>query len=152
MMLNFQNVIVRLLWILEMLAIRIEHLFGVHMNEIIPNLFVGDFADAKSDAAKDMFILCVLEQKPSDEPANATWIPFLEGDKANHTQLDAIAAVIDAQLSAGRKVLTHCGAGIERSPLAVVWFLHAKRGMSIGDAYKLVIEKKPQAQRREVWL
>src|SRR5579884_2643613 len=58
----------------------------------------------------------------------------------------------DALLKDGKKVLLHCGAGIERSPLACVWFLHTKRNMDFDEAYEFVKEKRPIVADRRTWL
>jgi protein-tyrosine phosphatase len=125
------------------------------MNQIIEELYLGDMADALN-APPEYWRICVLEQKPPNEPPNATWIPILEtrnGEvKANPTQLNNAAFVIENLLSAKAKVLLHCGAGIERSPLACAWFLHTHRNYSIEEAYKLIIQKRPQVQDRTIWL
>lgn len=117
------------------------------MTEIIDNLFVGGLADAYSGF--DGSIICVLEKMPDDAPPNATWIPFLaEGISS----LDITAGVIDNALAAGRRVLVHCGAGSERAPLTVAWFLHRRRAMSLDDAYDLLKRKRPIVQDRRAWL
>jgi protein-tyrosine phosphatase len=117
------------------------------MTEIIDNLFVGGLADAYSGF--DGLIICVLEKMPDDAPPNATWIPFLaEGISS----LDITAGVIDNALTAGRRVLVHCGAGSERAPLTVAWFLHRRRAMSLDDAYDLLKRKRPIVQDRRAWL
>jgi protein-tyrosine phosphatase len=79
------------------------------MNEIIDNLFVGDLGDAQSGF--DGLIICVLDEKPIDEPPNALWMPFDIGT------LDIIASMIENGMANGRRVLVHCGAGSERAPL-----------------------------------
>ena len=117
------------------------------MNEIIDNLFVGDLLDAKSGF--DGLIICVLEQKPFDEPPDATWIPFMAEGIGN---LDLISSVIDDALANGRRVLVHCGAGSERAPLTIAWFLHRRRGMSLDAAYDLLKRKRPIVQDRRAWL
>lgn len=117
------------------------------MTEIIANLFVGDMVDAKSGF--DGLIICMLEEKPLDEPANATWIPFLaEGPRS----LDIAAGIIDAALAGGRRVLVHCGAGSERAPLTVAWFLHTHRAMTLDEAYAILIDKRPIVQDRRFWI
>jgi protein-tyrosine phosphatase len=121
------------------------------MNEIIPGLFLGSLPDAK-EAPPGYHILCVLEAKPPDEPVNATWIPFLAGDRANVTQLDAIVFVIDACLKKNISVLVHCGEGIERSPLAVAWYLKRRHNMTLDDAYATIRAVRPQVQDRQAWL
>ena len=117
------------------------------MTEIVENLFVGDLADAHSGF--DGLIVCVLEEKPADEPPNATWIPFLAEGIGS---LDLTAAVIDNALAGGRRVLVHCGAGSERAPLTVAWFLNRRRAMSLDDAYDLLKRKRPIVQDRRFWL
>ena len=121
------------------------------MNEIIEGLYVGDMLDAKT-APQDMFVLCVLENRPPDEPPNATHIPFLVNGKVDMNQVNIILDTIDRQMQAGRKVLVHCGAGAERSPLICTLYLYARKGMTLDDAWKLVQQKRPQAQDRRVWL
>lgn len=117
------------------------------MTEIIDNLFLGDMVDARSGF--DGLIVCTLEERPLDEPPNATWVPFLhEGRKS----LDIAAAIVDAALKGGRRVLVHCGAGSERAPLAVAWFLHTRRGMTLDEAYDLLKAKRPIVQDRRFWI
>jgi protein-tyrosine phosphatase len=117
------------------------------MTEIIENLFVGDLGDAHSGF--DGLIICVLDVKPADEPPNATWIPFLAEGIGS---LDITASVIDSALSGGRRVLVHCGAGSERAPLTVAWFLNRRRAMSLDAAYDLLKGKRPIVQDRRFWL
>src|SRR5579884_1196928 len=100
------------------------------MDEIIENLYLGDWEDALT-VPEEYVRLCVLEAKPPGEPPGALWLPFLKD---------------------GKKVLLHCGAGIERSPLACVWFLHTKRNMDFDEAYEFVKEKRPIVADRRTWL
>ena len=51
-----------------------------------------------------------------------------------------------------QSVVLHCAMGMERAPLAVVWYLHNNEGLSIEDAYKDVISARPIACNREQWL
>ncbi|MGH7934369.1 MAG: dual specificity protein phosphatase family protein, partial [Candidatus Binataceae bacterium] len=84
------------------------------MTEVVDNLFVGDMVDARSGF--DGLIICMLEEKPFDEPPNATWIPFLRDGIGS---LDTAAEIIDRAMTGGGRVLVHCGAGSERAPLTV---------------------------------
>jgi hypothetical protein len=117
------------------------------MTEIIENLFVGDMLDAR--AGFDGLIVCVLEEMPVDEPAGATWIPFMaEGIRS----LEITADAIEHALNDGRSVLVHCGGGSERAPLAVAWFLHRRRGLRLDQAYELLKSKRPIVKDRRSWL
>ena len=51
-----------------------------------------------------------------------------------------------------QSIVLHCAMGMERAPLAVVWYLHKNEGLSIDDAYKEVIEARPIVCRRKRWL
>ncbi len=102
------------------------------------------------------FIICVLESKPTNEPLNATWIPILvqgpKGMLADPKQLDAVTFAIDRCLKRGEPCLIHCGAGIERSPLAAAKYLEKYHKMTLDNAYNLIIKKRPQVQDRRLWL
>ena len=68
-------------------------------------------------------------------------------------RLDEIAGtmreVIEEQ---GREVVVHCAMGMERSVLAVVWYLHAEAGMTLDEAYHMVYEARPIAVDRRHWI
>ena len=51
-----------------------------------------------------------------------------------------------------RSVVIHCAMGMERAPLAAVWYLHKNAGLSIEEAYEDVIGSRPIVCRREQWL
>jgi len=114
------------------------------MTEIIDNLFVGDLDDVR--AGFDGLIICVLAEKPLEEPPEAIWMPFDIGT------LDIIASIIDHGLATERRVLVHCGAGSERAPLTVAWFLNRRRQMSLDAAYDLLKRKRPIVRDRRSWL
>jgi len=121
------------------------------MSQILDNLYLGSLDDALN-APSDFVIVCVLEYQPPNEPKGAYRFPFLEGGLANVKVLDEFADFVDKLLSEGRKVLVHCAMGIERSPLAVVWYLHKKKGMSIPEAYAFVKSKRSVVADRTIWL
>jgi protein-tyrosine phosphatase len=127
--------------------------------EILPNLFLGDLTDAKRWQG---FAITVLEYRPPELPTNVAHIPIV--DTNNHAdtnlddvrvlfvQLEALVTVVDAAMARGEKVLVSCGQGMERSPLAVAWYLFRRKGMTVQDAYRLVKEKRPQVIERLGWL
>ena len=115
-------------------------------SEIIPNLFVGDLQDA---ARFDGMIISVLPEDMPAQPRRTIRIPFLANGAAT---LHATAALIDAALARGMRVLVHCEEGSERAPLTVAWFLKTRRGMSLDDAYALLMERRPIVRDRRKWL
>lgn len=119
------------------------------MNELPGyRIFIGDLGDCLNSDKPNH--LCVLEMHPP--LCRGAQIPFLaaDGDRvlASTEQLDRIADYIDSHPD----ILVHCAAGIERSPLAVTWYLYRKRGLSLNTAWLFVSKWRPQAQDRRAWL
>ena len=124
------------------------------MNEIIPNLYIGDYQDAK-DRPKD-FVSINVAHEHLDTLPESVYLPWLRPD-GNRVAVDIsllylIAENIDRDLKHGRKVLVNCNMGQERAPLTVVWYLIVKKGMTLDDAYKLVKEKRKQTLDRRGWI
>ena len=127
------------------------------VTEILPNLFLGDLADAKRWQG---FAITVLEYRPPELPTNVVHIPIVDTNnhansdetRALFVQLEALVTVVDTAMDRGEKALVSCGQGMERSPLAVVWYLFRRRGMSVEEAYRLVKQKRPQVIEHLEWL
>ena len=121
------------------------------MDLIAHNLFLGDIVDAMKF---DGDAICVLESFP---PRPSIWLPVLQLDQdggtpvVRHGQLEVIARTID-WLSTTGPLLVYCGAGIERSPLAVAWWMHTRSCMSLQEAYEAIKRVRPQVQDRTYWL
>ena len=141
------------------------------MNEIVPGLYVsgyGEWTDEVYDEDK-WLVICVLEncnqqgfeRYPRIE--HTKHYPLLRGEQispseyatrwpASRQALDQVASEIATGIHEGRNVLVHCGAGLERSPLAVVWYLSKSMGISIDAAYEIVRRARPQVYDRQSWL
>ena len=124
------------------------------MDEVIPGLFIGDIEDARKPF--DGFMFNVLEGPVRQPDSRHGWIPIIKGGsprvQVSAKDLDTAAENIESAMRSHGRVLVHCAGGIERSPLTVAWFLFRKRGMTFENAYRLVTEKRRQAQRRDGWL
>lgn len=115
-------------------------------SEIIPNLFIGDLQDA---SRFDGLVISVLHDVPAAEPERAIRMPFLANGRAT---MDSTAALIEAALNLNQRVLVHCEEGSERAPLVVAWFLTRRRGMTLDEAYALMMGKRPVVRDRRKWL
>jgi protein-tyrosine phosphatase len=96
----------------------------------------------------------------SDTPRDA-WVPILvdleteDGveTRASPRMLDEASDTIAKALKRGRKVFVHCGAGLERSPLAVAWYLwRSGAATSLEAAYVTVLQKRPAARQHADWV
>lgn len=120
-------------------------------NEIIKNLFLGDWGDAMKWHSD----LSMRVPTHSPIPKVVDVLDAIEpgrGGMVNMATLDALADVIAAYLKAGCKVLVHCRAGMERSPLTVAWFLRAHKGMTLAEAYDLLQSKRSIVTPKYDWL
>jgi protein-tyrosine phosphatase len=133
------------------------------LSEIDTNVFIGSFNDALT--FNDGYLIVVTEEIPETEPKRAYHIPILKvapnGQpfttpdgflKVDEKALDIVASLIEEIQNAGYKVLVHCGAGIERSPLTAAWFLMKKYKITLEEAYRRVKAVHPETQERYVWL
>ena len=129
-----------------------------HMNEIIDHIFVGTLEDAVQTASTypDWIILCVLEQRPANEPACAIHVPLLEispdGPVINQIRLEIACDIIDNAYTNGYNILVHCQMGIERSPLTVAYWLATRQYISLDNAYKILKLQRPVVEDRRSWL
>ncbi len=138
-------------------------------NEIIKNVWIGDIDDARVWKGNK---ICVLEKYPVDytQREHSLLIPILSRVVENVTptnkremikdedaqvlmeNIDLVSTIIQNHIMEGEKVLVHCIGGMERSPLAVTWYLHRNAGVPVTDAFDYVKTKRPQALNRIQWL
>lgn len=134
-------------------------------DHITDSLWLGNIDDAM---VFDGEIITCLQDMPKGVPKRALWIPIIRTSSslndyqlieeqdvdviALRQQLDLVAREIEERMKVRKRTLVHCLGGIERSPLATVWWLHKYRGMSLNDAYNFVKTKRPIVMNRLEWL
>lgn len=127
-------------------------------SKIITNLFLGELNDVPLFVRDipDGEILCVLENRPMQEPSKAFQIPIIDERKGTYRvyirQLDITFRFINRVLKDKNDLLIHCLAGQERSPLVVAYFLSRNFGITLEQAYKMVKKKRPQIFNRSDWI
>jgi hypothetical protein len=131
--------------------------FGDSAHEILPGLWVGDCESALIAISRDFAVLNVLE---AGAIPGESHIPILsplsyrspaDGVLAYRVRLDN--AVKWIQENKSRQMLVHCGAGIERSPLTVAWYMCRRRVVAdLDQAYTCLIKRRPAVQDRRMWL
>jgi protein-tyrosine phosphatase len=138
-------------------SIELGTIFGDSAHEILPGLWVGDGESAPMAIARDFAVLNVLE---TGAIPGESHIPILvplgyrspaDGVLAYRVRLDEAVKWIEENKS--RHKLVHCGAGIERSPLTVAWYMCRRRLVSdLDQAYACLIKQRPAVQDRRIWL
>lgn len=126
--------------------------------EIIPKLFIGNIASAKDlnfikNNNIEVIINCsnhienyFLAQTnikyyrcPIDDSLEEYDINLMK------TYLPIFIKIIDESITKNKSVLVHCHAGRQRSAALIAGYLMYKKGMSIEEAYKYIILKRPEA-------
>jgi len=109
-------------------------------NEVYHRLYIGDAYSARNkkwDRRIDVRGLI-----DPDDPGGV-----------NFKLIDALADTIHKALGRYEIVLVHCWAGMERSALAVAWYMIKYRGFeTFDDAYDHLQAARPCVMRRQVWL
>jgi protein-tyrosine phosphatase len=130
---------------------------GEHMHEILPRLWVGDVHACELARGRGFKCLCVLENAHTEDK-QCEHIRILS--EAGGTTNSAPAKLLDHAAAwlfhnwfiEQRHCLVHCGAGVERSPLTVVWFMAKIYSLNLPDAYAWVMKHRPEAQDRSTWV
>lgn len=66
--------------------------------------------------------------------------------------LNKIADIIEFRRQNRMKTIIHCGAGVERSPLVVAWWLYRIHGFDLDTAYKIIRVSRPMILDRREWI
>ena len=96
------------------------------------------------------FVINVAEEIINDAHAFIPIEPYVEDVERQRGTVDLVSDTIQRELN--RKVVVHCHMGMERSVLAVAWWLHSHKNMYLDEAYGLIRQKRPIALDRREWI
>lgn len=126
--------------------------------EILKGVFLGDLDDAYLFKGAKVTVHEGLRKDALEYGGH--WVPIVVSHKedtdnftASRPMLDAATSIVRHYQQLGESVLLHCVAGVERSPLAMAYFL--KRygyQRTIADAYTYIRKLRPQVMERTHWL
>ena len=112
---------------------------------------VGGAEEALLD--EGCFVINVAEEIINDAHACIPIDPYVEDVERQRETVDLVSDMIQRERTHnGRKVVVHCHMGMERSVLAVAWWLHSYKNMSLDEAYGLISQKRPIALDRREWI
>ena len=99
------------------------------------------------------FVINVAEEIINDAHACIPIDHHAEDVERQRVTVGLVSDTIQRELGhTGRKVVVHCHMGMERSVLAVAWWLHSYKNMSLDEAYELIRQKRPVALDRREWI
>ena len=112
------------------------------INEIIPNLFLGDLEGALAN--KDNFdIIINLSAFKYDARPLQYFIKIEDTPKEEIVEyVHACNKIIEDGLLNNKKILVHCLMGLSRSPSIIVAYLMKKNSWSFDEAVKFVNSKR----------
>lgn len=119
-------------------------------NEIIPNLYIGDYRAGDNVYYLtfnhfNVVVRCLCS--PSNHllynGIDYYHIPIEDNRSENLLKhLPDILQYIHQKLTQGKKILVHCWAGKSRSPAIVIGYLMYRLNISYDEAYKIVKNKR----------
>jgi hypothetical protein len=72
-------------------------------------------------------------------------LPIQDGETVDGAIFEQAVTFLAQQVAAKRKVLVHCQEGVSRSVTMVLAYLISRQGMTLGQAFKLVMGRRPVA-------
>jgi protein-tyrosine phosphatase len=124
------------------------------MYEIIENLFLANFADAKANCPPRAFVVnCTKNFEMISDYGTRVSVHDDMSDDAIFGMLTALPSVtksIEQVLTSKGVVVVHCRSGQQRSACVVCAYLMKFHGYTLDDAIKLVKSKKKDALRPRV--
>lgn len=136
----------------------------IDYNQILPNLYIGScpFGSEDVQELKDSLGATAVLNLQTDEDLRERgihWqamenayrnagiaphrIPLRDFDYSHQQEhLPEAVRVLDRLLSEGHKVYLHCNAGLGRSPLVAMAYLHWRRKMGVEQAIRHVHERR----------
>jgi protein-tyrosine phosphatase len=119
-------------------------------NEVLPRIWIGPVSSC-AQAPEGVVCFNVLET-PHSECCRHCRILGDDG-KARIELLDHVAQQIDVAWNTDtRHLLVHCGAGVERSPLTVAWWMTKRLHLTFDEAYAWLKRQRPQIEDRRSWI
>ena len=121
---------------------------------VTPNLGVTDWEGAEEASLTGCYVINVApELRQVTNDFDDITIGFDALGKLEPA-LDRCAKHIHEKLTENpdAKIVVHCAMGMERSPLAIVWYLHRYKNMGFNDAYRKLTDARPIVLDRRGWI
>ena len=126
------------------------------IKEFLERIIITNANEAATLANKDTFIINLCE--PAENRFADVFMPLVfqfnttEQISIPEARLTALGHIISYGLDNYRRVIIHCTAGMERSPLAVAYYIAKRWRVSIPCAYDILKKRYPNIMDRAEWI
>jgi hypothetical protein len=120
------------------------------LSEIVSGLFITSRDGVEEAMMNGHFIINVTPRGELNTYYDAQ-IGIRPYDSTNIPKLNGLSWLIKSLLASGHNVTVHCSMGMERSVLAVAYYLNGEANMSLDEAYAHIIARRPIALDRRDW-
>jgi|TARA_R110000737_G_C14484485_1_gene469139 hypothetical protein len=127
-----------------------EYFEPSELSEIISGLFITSRDGVEEAILEGHFIINVTPRGELNTYYDAQ-IGIVPYDRTNIPKLNGLSWLIKSLLASGYNVTVHCSMGMERSVLAVAYYLNGELDMSLDEAYAHIISQRPIALDRRDW-
>lgn len=127
----------------------------MRLHQLLPNLYVSNFPDAKGLAKENFDTVLTVCKKPLPENLRilayvSIHIPLTDGNKLPDDLTRAVSTVVASCVN-GNKTLVHCYLGKNRSWLVATHAYSELTKTPIREAFRFVRETYPGAIRNKVF-
>lgn len=122
---------------------------------VTPNLGVTDWEGAEEAQLTGCYVINVApELRTVTNDFDDITIDFENFGAGLQIALERCANHIHNKLveNPNIRIVVHCAMGMERSPLAIVWYLHRHQKLGLDDAYRKLVEARPIVLDRRGWI
>ncbi len=112
---------------------------------ILDNLAVSDISSKSHDKIFRTKIDFTLDVRHLFAEVGMNW-------EINKYKLDRFTDGVVELLNSGYDVLLYCFGGIDRSPFVAAVVIHKLKGISLEEAYNMVLEKRTEAFLHPEWI
>lgn len=123
-------------------------------SRIVPYVDIGDMRDAqRMEGGYDVVVNCTRDIQFTRGPREYSAIRVPVDDDGNerawhHTLVATVPAVVDHMdgwVKQRKRILVHCAAGMQRSPMVVACYLMSRYSITPDQAVNFIREKRPIA-------
>jgi len=121
------------------------------VDQILDRIWIGDQQDAENEEIVKTFTV-IINLNTRESKKELELVKKYNVLYANFGRLFVATGYLSGAYDAGKKILIHCEAGIDKSPFVVAVFLSMELNISFAEAYGFVKERHKQTIEHYEWI